>query len=87
MVTHGAVVRLESVTGVQVRQTPSVAVNHPLAVSVARALAAVCAQQRITVYDLQDDDEDQEDGSDAGGTEEEAAAMGAASDSTAEMSC
>jgi hypothetical protein len=75
------------------QQTPSAAVNTPLAVSVARALAAVCAQQRITVYDLNDDDEEEE------GNEEDleedsedlqevaiAASNGNSSESAAEMS-
>lgn len=56
----GAVVRLDSVEGVKTRRTPSGMVNTPLVVSVSRALAAVCAMQRITVYDLDEDEEDEE---------------------------
>ena len=54
-------VALSRIEAVQSRQMPSGAVNSPLAVSVKRALAAVCAMQRITVYDLNDDEEDDED--------------------------
>jgi hypothetical protein len=67
VVKHGSVVSLDSIEGVQARQVPSVAVAPPLAVSIARALAAVCAVQRITVFDLNededavDDDDDDED--------------------------
>jgi hypothetical protein len=70
LIKQGAVVPLSSIAGVQIRQTPSSAVNAPLTVSVARALAAVCALQRITVYDLNDEEEEDEEEEE----EEEAAA-------------
>ena len=61
----GAVQSLEehSECGLQCRPLPSAHVNRPLAVSVARALVAVCATQRITVFDM-NEDEDAASGSD-----------------------
>ena len=67
--------RLESIEGIASRATPSGQVNPPLAVSVARGLAAVCAEQRVTVYDLAEADSDEEDDEAAEG---EAAMAGAA---------
>lgn len=64
LMSQGASVDLSDVEGTQSRVTPSAAVNAPLAVSIGRALAAVCAQQRITVYDLKPDEFDDEEGSD-----------------------
>jgi hypothetical protein len=68
IVSNGGLVRLEDIEGVGTRSTPSGQVNPPLAVSVARGLATVCAEQRITVYDLVDaedgdDEEEEEEGS------------------------
>lgn len=57
----GGVVQMGSVEGVKMRQTPSGLVNHPMAVSVTRGLAAVCAMQRMTVYDLEDEDQEDEE--------------------------
>lgn len=62
--SNGATVDLSTLEGTQSRATSSAAVNAPLVVSVGRALAAVCAQQRITVYDLKPDELDTEEGSD-----------------------
>jgi len=53
---RGGVVSVSGLAGVVARQTPSGMVNAPLGVSVARGLATVCALQRITVYDLEDQD-------------------------------
>lgn len=54
LIGAGGLVKLENIADVGSRSTPSGQVNPPLAVSVARGLATVCAEQRITVYDLLD---------------------------------
>lgn len=61
VVGQGGVVRLETIEGIARRATPSGQVNPPLAVSAARGLAAVCAEQRVTVYDLAEADSEEED--------------------------
>jgi hypothetical protein len=62
IVRSGGLVKLGDIEGVGSRSTPSGQVNPPLAVSVARGLATVCAEQRITVYDLVDaEDADEEE--------------------------
>lgn len=76
IVSNGGLVKLKDIEGVGSRSTPSGQVNPPLAVSVARGLATVCAEQRITVYDLVeaedcDDDYDEEGGADGGGEGDE----------------
>lgn len=52
----GAVITLTNdlLQDVQCRAMPSAHVNPPLVVSVARGLVAVCAMQRITVFDMND---------------------------------
>lgn len=57
--------RLQEVEGVARRATPSGLVNPPLAVSAARGLAAVCAEQRVTVYDLAEAESDEEEDGEA----------------------
>jgi hypothetical protein len=75
IVSNGGLVKLEDIAGVGTRITPSGHVNPPLAVSMARGLATVCAEQRITVYDLvdaedgDDDDDEEEEGEEEGGEE------------------
>ena len=54
--SKGGIVNLCDIEEVVSRQTQSGLVNAPLAVSASRGLAAVCALQRITVYDLEDVD-------------------------------
>ena len=60
-----AVTNVSDIEGVLVRHTTASAVNPPLCVSVTRALAAVCALQRITVYDLNDEEEEEDEDDDA----------------------
>jgi hypothetical protein len=64
IVEGGGVVRLSNISGIRSRATPSGSVSTPLAVSAARALAAVCATQRITVFDLegQESEADEDEG-------------------------
>lgn len=61
--------RLQDIEGVARRSTPSGLVNPPLAVSAARGLAAVCAEQRVTVYDLAEAESDEEEDGEAGSDE------------------
>ena len=62
IVSQGGAIPLQEVGGIARRSTPSGLVNPPLAVSAARGLAAVCAEQRVTVYDLAEADSEEEDG-------------------------
>lgn len=81
IVSNGGIVKLEDIEGVGSRCTPSGQVNPPLAVSVARGLATVCAEQRITVYDLLDSEEGDDEDDD-----EEAAAEGPEGDAESGLS-